>query len=124
MTLQSRGLPTTPRLTHPMDKREVEALSRTLVQMRDAIEDARPVLGLDVTIQAPVSAAPRIATGLQVRPRSVTLGRMEQVQPIAAVASIAGTLQWSWDGGYLTLPQFAGLTGTGTYALRLLIEEG
>ena len=122
--ITSRQIPTIPRLQLPLSAREIEGLSRTLTQLRDAIQQLPQTMALDVTIQAPLTTAPRIATGLQIRPRSVTLGRMEQVQPIAAVASIAGTLQWSWDGGYLTLPQLAGLTGTGTYALRLLIEEG
>lgn len=122
--IASRQIPTIPRLQLPLSAREIEGLSRTLTQLRDAIQQLPQTMALDVTIQAPLTTAPRIATGLQIRPRSVTLGRMEQVQPIAAVASIAGTLQWSWDGGYLTLPQLAGLTGTGTYALRLLIEEG
>lgn len=122
--IASRQIPTIPRLQLPLSAREIEGLSRTLTQLRDAIQQLPQTMALDVTIQAPTTTAPRIATGLQIRPRSVTLGRMEQVQPIAAVASIAGTLQWSWDGGYLTLPQLAGLTGTGTYALRLLIEEG
>lgn len=121
--MTTRNLPTVPRLTAPLDQVDVDALMRTIRQLQDAVRAMPHETELETTIQAPTAADFRIATRLQVAPRSVMLAQMVQTAPTYGSAQIAGSLRWTFDRGDLVLPDFASLTGTATYQIRLRIVE-
>ena len=116
-------IPTTPALSFPITKTDVDALMRTLSQMQVAIEQMPRWTSRDVTIQAPTTDAPRVLVGLTRRPKSVLLGAFDEINPSFGPVGLSDTLRWDYDSGHIILPQLAGLTGTATYRLRLLIEE-
>lgn len=78
---------------------------------------------LDATFTAPLSVALRVASGVAKRPETIELESFREVSPTPQSVSIAGSLQWEWDGGTIVLPQLAGLTGNRTYSVRLLMRE-
>lgn len=117
------NLPTVPQLTHPLGKTDVDALMRTLRQMQAYMQEQARFVPREFVLQAPTDEAPRVAIGTAVRPKSVLLAAFDQIRPEFGAVGITETLRWEYDRGHLILPQFAALPGTGTYRLRLLVEE-
>jgi hypothetical protein len=78
---------------------------------------------IDATFTAPLSTALVVRTNQGRRPETVELESFREVSPTARAVSIAGSLQWEWDNGNIILPQLAGITGSRTYSVRLLVRE-
>jgi hypothetical protein len=122
------AVPELPKLSHPPTVADVASLNQFIFQLRrlllgnltTANQRARYI---DAVIQWPTTEVPRIATGLLVRPRSVTLAELRTGTNATIPNSIAATLEWGWDAGAILLPQLVNGTLTTRWAVRLLVVE-
>ena len=118
-----------PKLTAKWDGETATELSGIFYQLRDqltrGLQEGVHLKSqyIDFTLTAPIATAPSIRTGLAKRPETVDLESFREVSPTPRALSIAGSLQWEWDSGNIVLPQLAGITGSRTYSVRLLVRE-
>lgn len=103
-----------------------ETLKQLLDQMTGGIVETVHTHSryLEATFTAPVPAAGiRVASGCMARPATVELVEFAQVRPTFAPASLAASLEWTWDNGTIVLPQFGSLAGSAQYQIKLLVRE-
>jgi hypothetical protein len=124
-----RNLISIPKLTGEWTAVTAAELSGIFYQLRDQM--TRGITEtvhtksqyIDATFTAPLSTALVVRTNQGKRPETVDLESFREVSPTARSVSIAGSLQWEWDNGNIILPQLAGITGSRTYSVRLLVRE-
>jgi hypothetical protein len=117
-------IPSFPKLTFPLDEKQIELLSKSLAELRDLLtghlttnENTTSQI-LDIPFQAPDSPS----IGMPAKPMGVTAIAFET--SAGTSTAMANPLQWSWSGGRLTIPSLAGLAGSTKYVLRVRIERG
>jgi hypothetical protein len=124
-----RNLISIPKLTGTWSGDTAAELSGIFYQLRDQM--TRGITEtvhtksqyIDATFTAPLSTALVVKTNQGKRPETVNIESFREVSPTARSVSIAGSLQWEWDNGNIILPQLAGITGSRTYSVRLLVRE-
>lgn len=128
VAIKSPAVPDLPKLSSPLTDGDVSSLNQFIFQLRRLLLGNLSTANLreryiDAVIQWPSTETPRIATGLLVRPRSVTLAELRIGTNATEPASIAATLEWAWDSGSILLPQFTNGTLTTRWYIRLLVVE-
>ncbi len=117
-------IPSFPKLTSPLDEKQIALLNKCLVELRDLLtgglttkENTTSEI-LDIPFQAPNS--PSIS--MSAKPLGVTAVSFET--SAGTSTAMANPLQWVWNAGRLTVPSLAGLSGATKYVLRVRVERG
>ncbi len=128
--IKPKNILSVPRLPERWSRDVANQLSETLKQLLDGMNGGivetvhTHSRYVNATFSAPTpSTGVSVRSGLSARPATVELVEMWQDRPTYAPVSVAGSLQWTWDGGSIVLPQLASLTGSASYGLKLLVRE-
>jgi hypothetical protein len=127
----AKSFPALPTLRFPLDEPQVQALQQFMFEIRKYLGgNISPAdIGVQyrtVTIQQPNNAAPAVVPDppLRTRPIGVELVDLRMGTTTTVSASLAGSLQWDWQGGAVLLPQFQDSVNTTRWHLTLRITEG
>lgn len=128
--IKPKNILSIPRLRGEWNAALADQLNQTLKQLCDqmtggiveTVHTHSTYINADFSAPVP-STGLRIASGCQVKPASVELLELVQTRPLATAASLAASLEWDWDAGTIVLPQFAGLTGSAAWRIKLLVRE-
>lgn len=128
--IKPKNILSVPRLsgewTPGMASQLTETLKQLLDQMTGGIVETVHTHSryVEATFTAPTpTAGVRVASGLSARPATVELVEFAQIRPTFAPASLAASLEWTWDRGTIVLPQFGGIAGSAQYTIKLLVRE-
>ena len=129
-SLKPKNILNVPRLKGDWDDAQAAQLNETLKQLLDQfaggiVETVHTHSRyITATFSAPTpSTGVRVASGVTARPASVELLEFWRNRPTYAPASVAASLDWTWDNGTIVLPQLGGMTGSAQWGIKLLVRE-
>ena len=121
-------IPDFPRLTFPLDEKQVAALAKTMRQLRDLLsgklETNENTINSIVEIGFQAPNTPSLRLDGSTKPLGVVPLAFERVSGATGSVAMTNPFQWSYANGVLTVPSLAGISGTAKYMLRILIVRG